>query len=391
MKKVTPLVLLLFSTMQILFAQQGDLDAILINMMGSRQTCESVSNRCATLFVNCYKSDRIDLIPQLLEYWQEKCGVTEPVQRAKTLYAIDQNSYRDFVIGYGIMDLVLNYQNRVINEGNENEVERYENNKQYFSYVPIGGEFDNFTKSLAARNKAKYQQNSIEYAWCEFYSTAPDMLFTYVQKNRYSDSKLTYQYREKVREVKKMINWNWAISAGGWIPAGEMSALGVHPEVGILFGGKGGRISLDFDASIRFLNSQSKYLVTQGTNTYETNRFFGAYIGLDFGWDFYAKKENSFAVLAGLGWDGFEAKAEDMRRSQDAILASSYNFNFGVGYRRNISNSLYLSLHLKCNIVDYTMENVVDYRGVPITLKLIFGYQNNPMKQSILKRLKYDR
>ncbi len=387
MKKILCLLFLLNATSVSLLAQENS-DIALQELMKNNYSCENASNKCALLFVEYFQDGKIDLIPDLIDYWESICRNNEALQRAKILYALNQNQYKDVIIRINIIDLILNYQNREQSFKDGDYREKYQKDREYFSYVPIGEDFDKYTKTLAGKNINKYPKKSIEYAWCEFYSGQTDSLFYRIQKFKYPDSKLTYGYYDHVNRIKTMIDWNWAISTGVWIPMGEMAALGVHPELGVVFGGKGGRLSCDFDLSIRFLNS-SHYDAKWGDSIYNTNHFFGAYIGLDFGWDLYRGKQNNLVLLGGIGWDGFEAISSEMLNSSDYAFVSSYNFNFGVGFMHRFNGSAYMNIQLKCNIVNYTMNNVIDYKGVPITVKVLFGSISNPMKRSLLKRMEY--
>ena len=66
-----------------------------------------------------------------------------------------------------------------------------------------------------------------------------------------------------------------------------------------------------------------------------------------------------------------------------------YNFSAGVGYRFYITNSFYLGVRAKYNFVDYSLNNVIDFTGNPVTVQFIIGTVNNVLRNDNLRALKY--
>jgi len=94
-------------------------------------------------------------------------------------------------------------------------------------------------------------------------------------------------------------------------------------------------------------------------------------------------------LTGGVAFDGFDALTEDKDNDLKAESTWTYNFNFGLGYRYYVTNKFYLGLRGKYNIVDYALNNVIDFTGNPITIQFTIGGVNNVLRNNNLKALKY--
>ena len=125
------------------------------------------------------------------------------------------------------------------------------------------------------------------------------------------------------------------------------------------------------------------------TGVYEyTNKFFGAYIGFVLLRDIFVDRYNEIKLLAGVAFDGFDALDKDNDLKLESVSAVSYNFNFGLSYKRFITDGFFLEFRAKYNIVDYTLNKKIDLTGNAISLQIITGIID-PTNRRILKRLKY--
>ena len=81
---------------------------------------------------------------------------------------------------------------------------------------------------------------------------------------------------------------------------------------------------------------------------------------------------------------------EDKNNDLDSETTWTYNFSFGLGYRYYVSDTFYLGLRGKYNVVDYTLNDVVDFTGNPITIQFIIGGLSNIVRTNNLKSLQYN-
>jgi hypothetical protein len=360
------------------------------NMMVKKQLdCSDVSYNSALLFEIFFTENKLDSAKNLLSYWEGKCGRREPIQRAKILLALKENNYQDSLLSENILYYVFNYQNRM-DMIKYNNFYDYDNYKPYYSFIPVGQEFDKFTQKEFEILKSAYNTNQIEYLWSEFYSDNSDTIFSKLQSGNY-ESTLETEYNKVVKKYASLPDYHLSWITGIWIPTGKLKTLGVHPELGFQAGVKYKKMSYDLTMSFRFLKSANEYYAKRRkTDVWEaTGHFFGGYIGFDVGRDIYTKKKHELQIIGGIAADGFDALEENKDLNLKSASVWSYNFNLGLGYRYYFSKGLYLGLRAKYNVVDYKLGKVVDLTGNTVTIQFIVGGLSNAIKDNNLKALKY--
>ncbi|MBN8576624.1 MAG: autotransporter outer membrane beta-barrel domain-containing protein [Cytophagales bacterium] len=379
MKKYFPLFLFLSSAA---WAQNFD-----VLLTKKPIDCSDVSYNSALYFVKYLNENKIDSARVLLTYWRTKCGMREPVFRATFLLALKTQTFSDTLVTDNILNYIFKYRNRL--EYANTDYSSYDNYKQYFDYVPPGQEFDKFISQLAADLKMMYPAHSMEYLLGEFYGDNPEVLFSKIQTDTYSTSPLTIEYNKAIDKFINMAEGHMAWIMGAWIPTGAIKTLGTHPELGFQMGAKHKKMNYDLTLSFKFVNSPTTYMARRNGAWEPTKQFFGGYIGFDVGRDLYARHGNELQLLGGFGFDGFDALKEDKDNNLKSASVGSYNFNFGLGYRYYVTNTFYLGLRAKYNLVDYTLNKVIDFTGNPISLQFIIGGVNNVFRNSYLEQLKY--
>ncbi|NVO12163.1 MAG: hypothetical protein HXX16_19550 [Bacteroidales bacterium] len=354
---------------------------VFINVQGQNNidtlnTCEKNSNKYALLFIKRLNESKPDSINEIFRKWKLSCGQCEPLQRAKILYHLKFNTFNDSVLSESISCNIKIFLNR--------KKQYLFKEPEYFSYVPVGKEFDIFSDSIAKTLIHKFKRNSVEYLLCELYSNKSDSILIKIKHPRYQFStihnkpcSIHAKKNEKIKKINKS-GFDIALMSGVWIPTGGLSVLGIHPELGFQGGAKNENYSAQFTLIIKFLNTPNKYLarrVHTNNSVEETNQFVGPYIGLDFGKSIYHTYHSEFQILAGLGFDAFTALnplKEINNRYEDV---RSYNVNFGFGYRYYFKNKpQYIAIEPKFNIVDYGLNNVTDLKGNFISIRFIYGH-----------------
>lgn len=353
--------------------------------------CSDISYNSGSYFIKYMQEGKLDSAKYLLQYWESRCGIREPIFRAKLLLALSQNQFNDSLLTAGTLNHIYNYQNRMSMIKYSNFY-AYDNYSSYYSFIPPGQEFDRYTKELSADLLKKFNPGQMEYLLTEFYGVNSDTIFTSIQDSAYNRSVLAMQYDQEVKRYLALPEYHMAWITGVWIPTGGIKKLGVHPELGFLVGVKHKKMNYDLIMAFKFANTPNAYYArrTKLDNSLElTNHFFGGHIGLDIGRDIYAKKGHELQLAAGVAFDGFDALKEDKGLGIESESTSTYDFNFGLGYRYYLTNTLYLGLRARYHIVDYSRNNVVDFNGYPITIQFIVGGVNNAFRNNNLKALKY--
>ncbi len=353
--------------------------------------CSDISYNSSLYFIKYMQENKIDSAKYLLQYWEGKCGMREPIFRAKILIALKQNLYNDSLLTDGVLNYIFNYQYRMdmIKYSNYYSYDMY---KPYYGFIPPGQEFDKYTQELAKALINKYKPNQMEYLLAEFYGENSDTIFDRIQTQTYGQSRLTKEYEKEVAKYVNMAEAHISWVTGVWIPTGTLKKIGIHPELGFQIGAKHKKMNYDLIMAFKFINSPNYYYArrTRSNDSLElTNHFLGGHIGVDIGRDIYFKDGHELQLTGGIAFDGFDALEEDKVNNLKSESTWTYNFNFGLGYRYYVTNAFYLGLRLKYNIVDYSLNKVVDLTGNVITVQFIIGGVNNVFRNNNLKELKY--
>ena len=382
MKTLQLLIIIIFTATSA-FCQELD------HLLTKKQVdCSDISYNSGLYFVKYMNENKIDSVRSILNYWENKCGIREPICRAKILLALKLGQFNDSLLTKGTLSNIFSYQNRMDMIKYSNYYS-YDNYKPYYGFIPPGQEFDQYTRTLASSLKENYSQESIEYVFAEFYGDNHDTIFSRIQTKIYKESALVREYDEVVERYVNMPEFHISWITGVWIPTGQLRKLGTHPELGFQAGVKHKKMNYDLIMAFKFLKSPNDYYAKRDGSLELTNHFFGGHIGFDIGRDMYAKNGHEIQIIGGIAADGFDALKEDKENDLKSESVWSYNFNAGLGYRYYTSNSVYLGLRVKYNIVDYTLNDVVDFTGNPITIQFVIGGLNNVFRNDNLKALKY--
>ncbi len=347
------------------------------SLMGQRALqCPDIADNSSILFTKYIAAGNIDSATTVLQYWKEKCGINEPVQRAIYMLALAKAQPVDTLTGENIVTYLYKYKYRytVIKQL---DYSVFYSNQLYFDFVPVGQEFDKELIRFFGDQLSKQRQGSVEHLLCLVYAVNPDTLSSQIKNAEYATTRLYKQYNTVMSPVENSAIFNLAWLTGVWVPTGELTKLGIHPELGFQMGVKKKKMNYDLTMCFRFINSPEAYLAKRDNtnNVVESTRhFFGGYIGIDVGRDVYAKNKNEVQVLSGFGFDGWDALTKNDDTGLRSKSVASYNFNVGLGYRRYLkNNTTYIGIRGKYNFVNYTLNHVVDFTGNPVSITFVIG------------------
>ncbi len=347
--------------------------------------CDEIAYASSVYFIQSLEKNEFDSAKIILDYWEGKCGTREPVFRAKVILAFATGQNTDSLTDDETLYLLNNYRNRAEMIESRN-FSGYDYAKPYYGFVPVGQEFDSFTIRFFKSALKKEEKFTTNYLLSEFYGDNIDTLFTKIKSEAYKDTRLSEEYAKIEQKAGALVSANYALLMTAWIPTGDISILGVHPQLGLQVGGKYKKVNFDLTLAFKFLRSKTGYYATRvksDKSVVSTDKFFGGYIGFDFGYDMWSVKNNEFQLIGGIGYDGFDAIDEDKKNDLDAESVSSYNFNFGIGYRYYFQGGAYVGLQAKYNLVDYTLNRVINFTGNPITISFVIGVTDKSRQDPI--------
>jgi hypothetical protein len=351
--------------------------------------CADIAFNSSIHFVRLMEENKVDSAAALIHYWERRCGEQEPVFRARILLALHQGNRIDTMLTKGSLSHINNFIRRLdmVKQAN---FQTYEFYRYYFGYVPPAQEFDLYTRIRAAEILNHLNAQSAEYLIAELYAGQSENFFEKLRELNPSATPLATEYHETVRYYRAMPEWHMSWLTGVWVPTGDLRKLGTHPELGFQIGMKQKKMNYDVVVAFKFINSPNPYFArrTRADNSLEmTRHFFGGHLGLDVGRDIYARNGHEWQITGGIAFDGFDALKEDKPYGLEPESTSSYNFSFGPGYRYYFSDIAYFGFRVKYNVVDYTLNNVIDFTGNPVTIHFIIGGLNNNSRNPNLKNL----
>ncbi len=342
-----------------------------------------------SLIMKYYQAHDADSALLVLNDWQTACGPSEPITRTRILLAISDRAFEESIYDSTIVDDVLNYMRRI---ESTNAEKLYRNYESYFGYIPLRGDYDFFTQSIADSLLKGEFDTPLELLFCQFYANiVSDPLKEIKSNTLYDNTALKSYYMQVAQKSLSKPDYHVGLFAGTWIPTGNASLLGVHPEIGMQVGIKYLKMTYNFTLAFKFLKSANDYAIYMDGNIDTTNYFLGGYLGLDIERELFKTNKNEFDLLFGIGYDGFES-VKTIENNSEASLThpiNSINTNFGLGFRHFYKKNRYWGLKAKYNILNYNNSGGTNLMGNCITISLCLGNFSNQAKENELYEIRY--
>ncbi len=332
-------------------------------MTKSYPTCNDVYINALNVLPKLYRRNVFDSMYIALDIWKEACGDIPEIKYTTLLLSIDQATFKDSVLDSSIIDLLVNYSNSY-HFIQRNRGIYYEREKSFYK-------FSSGWASLIIKSK---MLNENERLICKVFTdeisdpafeikTNPEkyLLFT----------KLIKQHEEAQRKQPRS---NTTLMTGIWMPTGKLKLLGSHPSAGFQFGLRKGRNQTDFTVQLRFLKSASTFLVNRNNTLYESDAYFGGYIGLDYTYFLATSGQVEFGLMGGLGYDGFDLfKSTGNYQYLRPLSIGSLNLNGGLKFNFFMSSVFYFGLQGRYNWIHYNNKGGTDMGGNAFSIDLLFG------------------
>jgi len=386
MKRLFIGVLIILSTISA-FTQEDPDSLFLVETF----SCEDVAFDAANLIMYFDAIQDYDSASFILDNWQDVCGQSEPILRARILFAIHNNTFSEEMYDSTIIDHVLNYMMRM---DTLSPSWLYNDYQDYFGNIPFRGEYDFFTQSIADELLQEVFYDPAELLFSEFYANVLTDPIKAIQKDTvYANTLLRGYYYQRVDKYRYKPDYHYSFFTGMWIPFDNAALLGNHFNFGFQFGLRSKKMiySLSIDAKVG--KSKNEYTFMKDGYSETTSTFLGIYFGVDIERELIAFGKNKISMLAGLGYDGFDAvkvNTEDDNPDNDkSHMISSLNTNFGLGYRHFFTKGEYIGLQGKYNIVNFSNPGGTNFSGNTLTISLIVGGFFNEKKSNALNQLRY--
>jgi len=354
--------------------------------------CDTVAYDATRLIIYFYNNKQYDSANIVLDNWEAACGLSEPIFRTRILFAIRNNSFSEALYDSTIVDDVLNYLMRMDTTASPDLYSYY---KDYFGHVPLRGEYDYFTQSVADDLLEMTFYDPAELLFSELYANVlPDPVKTIVKDTTFNTTLVHSYYNKQIEKYLNMPDWHFGIYAGIWIPFDNAAWLGDHPMIGMQLGMRKKQMTYNLSLDFKFGKPKNEYAYMKDGYADTSNNFVGIYAGIDIERKILTFGKNEISLLAGLGYDGFDAvnvNTEDSDPNNDvSYMISSLNTNFGLGFRHFINNGTYYGLKATYNIVNYNNPGGTNFSGNTLSISLTVGGFHNQKKAYYLNEYRYD-
>jgi hypothetical protein len=374
---------------------------------------EDVRLNVVSMIPRLHREHKQDTIEALINYYEKRYSTISSVVYYEMLTSIKNRTFREELKNLAVYD-----------ESSWNKLsdrQFYEDNiitylwwyKQgcmirstpgYASESRIAyAEYFDFLRDLAVQEMEIPGLSSVEQWLLVYFSTPADTLFSVLNKAEYNGTALQRAWEKYSKTHGMHTAWDIGITAGAFIPSGNLNVLGVHPALGLILGGRISKITIDANISFRFLKTPNRYTVRTDQGLLSTNYYLGGYIGLDGGYELMRRKNKAVEVLAGIAYDGFDTSpgnnnnSSGNNTSNSTPSINSVSLNFGFGYRlffrehhtiKGVSHP-YMAVQAKYNILNYANPDGTDLSGNAFTIGIILGtYSTKPEKHNIIGGVK---
>ena len=371
--------LLLFLTISLqLYGQVENVE----NLMTRRfLSCVDVLHNVSWLIPEFHERGSRDTLQAIIAYWESRCNFSEESMRIniKTLLSIDDNTFNENILS----DRQITGMSQVAQHGNERIF------RTGWGFYPFDNEsyerLRNFVATLSTTLLETKELSAVERFFLHIFAND----FEQASQMLYSDEldgtriKGLYLQEKKAREEAVHFHNNWML--GVWIPQDNLGLLGVHPFIGYRFGVKYKKLTADISLGLKFGKSPNTYQVYKDGIIWDTNHFFGGYIGLDTGYELFRFKNNSIDLIGGIAYSGFNTLNEKnndccaccSNNNKISHSINSLNLNIGLGYKfhfkRQRFNQRYLGIDIKYNFVNFKNPHGTNLDGNVFTVNLILG------------------
>ena len=336
--------------------------------------CQDIRYNAQFLIPKFYKKNDLVTVNAIIKYWEKNCGASEEITRCKILLAIAKNDFKEALYDYNILKYLDLYKNITKNKDINYNTISAEND--FESQSNESDSLYEFTVNLAKELLINEGILPIERFFVLIYSNNFNETFEILKTKDYEGTLLQELYLNELEYNKNKKKSYYGVMAGVWIPLGNLKVVGTHPFIGFRTSVKYKKLIIAPTLGFKAGGSTNKYQVFKNDSVYDTDHFFGVYIGIDFDFEMFKIKNSSFSLIGGVASDLFDALSADDPNSDDDIVKTinSLNLNFGLGYRLFINQSKFIGLEFKYNIVDFKNNLGTNLSGDALSINLIYGF-----------------
>jgi len=356
------------------YGQVADVESLMTRRYLS---CYDILYNVSWLIPEFYEKGNKDTLQAIIAYWEDRCGVPEELVRCKIILSIEEGSFTESLYGDNILILLRNYER--YNTVHDDKNVRWSYYGSHYS-SDYGYRLNKFTVKLSKTLLETKEWSAAEKFFLRIYANDFKQGFQMLDSNELNGTRIKelHLQEKKKREQAVCLHNDWML--GVWVPQGNLDILGAHPFFGYRIGVQYKKLTTDLALGFKFGKSPNIYQVYKDGIIWDTNHFFGGYIGLDAGFELFRLKKNSIDLIGGIAYDGFDSLNEKIEGSNNDKISksiNSLNLNIGLGYKfyfkKQRYNQRYMGIDVKYNFVNYKNPRGTNLDGNAFTINLIFG------------------
>ena len=347
---------------------QVDIERLLVE---ETLTCPEIAFKSTSLIPLLHQANQIDTLYALLFYWDEQCGLAEPLLRFYLLHQIETNTFNDGFYPDEIPTYLSHYQ-----ESTQFEDPNYYLDYYTWEYYPIDTTYNAFTTNLAIHLQRFSDLRPIEAFILDYYSNNFEKALNRLKNRELEGTRLDSIYKAQQLDIKRARKTYANLYGGLWSPRGDLSLLGSHPQIGFGGGFIQQRLMLEFIMKIGFLPSPNFYEVVVDNQGYQTKNFTNIHLSGRIGIALLDYMRHQLILSVGLGYEGIEAftssEQEDYGLSR---MISSLSFSPGAELRLPAGENSYFGLNVRYNFLNFkTKNNETPLPGDALLIGLSVGF-----------------
>ena len=337
-------------------------DNVASNPQANSAACENTVIVCLQKLATS-DSKQTDSIQQVLKFWENSCGATEPVLRLAILLDIQQGTFKDSNHQVYIENYIQKYLDRVVasNEAKYDMV--YKKQKAYYNFIPLRSEFDNFTKQFASDLLPKQTANSSAYYLCLLFTDNVKSFTDEINADSLGNStvKKTMQTNEENADTYDI---SLHLNTGIWLPLGTLAnTFNPSPQIGLklniplfktlLFG---------FGLNIRFLENRNTFNIIRESIPTQTKGTMGLSFGIFVSKEYTIGKNLFFDALGGVGIGRIHTNLKmpaNAKNEDNYYSIQTIDYTIGFNLRKTIYKKSTLGLNTCFNITPYQYDSLL--------------------------------
>ena len=330
-------------------------------MTQKHPTCRDVFLNAMNVIPDLYRHKSHDSLHAAILIWKTSCGNIPEIECTELLLSIDESTFSANNMDSSTIDLLANYSYAF---SHRNMLKNAEEERSFYT----------FSSSWARLLLREKFLDKNEKFICQVLAGEIDNPVKEIRQNPAMYSSFAKILQENEEAQRTGFRTNFAFLAGIWIPMGDLSLLGNHPSLGFQFGARDNSNQLDITLQFRFSKSASPYTIERKNALYESDNYFGGYIGIDYTRYLVNKLNFDLGLLGGIGYDGFDITSSNYDYDYLKPLSiGSFNANGGFKLNYYFTTSFYIGLQARYNVINYVNHGGTSMNGDAFSIDLIVG------------------